>query len=318
MARTSTPPGWRPRASVAKSPEAREAPPWGLARPGGGAVAAWSLASDPNADYRDYMEDGHRAVDPWLQQGGCTWAFFGVYDGHGGKSEMEYCEARLHDVVLGEVEQALGPGGGGDVGPALAGAFRKIDSQLAMLGAWGSGCTATVALLRRAPAGDATLHVANVGDSRAVLVELRAGGGARRVSTDHHAGDPDECKRIQEEGGFVRYGRVAGQLIVSRSLGDHHLKSAGVSCIPSVHTARVGADDAAGHALVIASDGLWDALSDEDAGDVVRSCAAAAGAQGGGPEMVVAALQETSARSLVDLAKDRGSRDNILVVVVFF
>ena len=34
-----------------------------------------------------------------------------------------------------------------------------------------------------------------------------------------------QAARVCREGGFVRHGRVAGQLSVSRSLGDHHLKA---------------------------------------------------------------------------------------------
>jgi len=292
-------------------------PPWSSMCGDGHAAAFWSLASEANSEFRSYMEDGHRVVDPLLQHpGGDTVGYFGVFDGHGGRSETEYCEAKLHDIVLAEL-QAAGPGCK-DPTSALISAFRIIDTQLAMLGAWNSGCTATVALLRRQAAGATLLHVANVGDTRAVLAELRVGGGSRRLSIDHHAGDPEETKRIVEGGGLVRYGRVGGQLIVSRSLGDHHLKSSGVSCVPSVSAVQFGAEECGGHALVIASDGLWDALSDEDAGDVVRSSAAAAIAQGGAPEAIGDAMRKQSAQALVDLAVERGSRDNILVLVVFF
>jgi len=35
-----------------------------------------------------------------------------------------------------------------------------------------------------------------------------------------------QAARVCRDGGFVRHGRVAGQLSVTRSLGDHHLKAA--------------------------------------------------------------------------------------------
>lgn len=280
----------------------------------GQTASFFSMAKDPNKEFRAYMEDGHKVVDPLLQ-GNRThedmWSLFAVYDGHGGRNEVDYCEAKLHDVVLAELRD-LGPGAKTNAQGALTNAFKKIDGQLAMLGAWNSGCTATVALAHRQGNG-LVLYVANVGDSRAVIV----GGpsGARRVSVDHRACDPEEAKRVAQDGGIVRHGRVGGQLSVSRSLGDHHLKSSGVSCIPDVSCCSVPCD---GDALVIASDGLWDALSDEDAGQVVNACIEQAVAKGGGEQAVTNCLRDTAAQTMVDLAKQRGSRDNILALIVFF
>lgn len=283
---------------------------WGACAPGQAAVCA-SLASDPNEEFRPYMEDGHKIVDPLLttsRGGEDTWGLYAVFDGHGGREETKYCEAKMHDVVLAEL-RGLAPGK--DPRDALIGAFKKIDGQLAMLGAWNSGCTATVALVHRQAGAKARLHVANVGDSRAVLV---GASGARRVSTDHRACDAAEARRVVEEGGIVRHGRVGGQLSVSRSLGDHHLKSSGVSCVPDVFSCEVGPGE---NALLIASDGLWDVLRDEQACDVMQGCLGCAAAQGGGQAAVASWLRENCARTFVNYAKEHGSRDNILAVVAF-
>jgi len=287
-------------------------PPWGAPSHVGASsqtATLVSLAQDANEGFRDYMEDGQKVVDPLLtRRGDDRWGFFAVYDGHGGRDEVDYVEKKLHEVVLAEL-RGLAPG---DTDPqrALARAFEKIDGQLAMLGAWNSGCTATVALVRRHQSTGVTLHVANVGDSRAVLV---GEGSAKRVSTDHRANDPAEARRVVEEGGVVRHGRVGGQLSVSRSLGDHHLKSVGVSCVPDVCSCEVGV----GHALVIASDGLWDALSDDDAGNILQECVRQAVANGGGQQAVNDRLRDSAARTLVSRAKELGSRDNILALVAF-
>jgi serine/threonine protein phosphatase PrpC len=258
------------------------------------------------------MEDGHHVADKFLQRGSKeSWGFFGVYDGHGGRQEVDYCEAKLHEIVLAELNnQPLDRDVQQAVRSAFVSAFQKIDGQLAMLGAWESGCTCTVALVQRHATG-LTLHIANVGDSRAVVVGATS---AKRLSVDHRACDPAEAKRVVDEGGIVRHGRVGGQLSVSRSLGDHHLKSSGVSCVPDVYSYEV-CDE---HALVIASDGLWDALEDGDARDIVGGCIDVAVAQGGGEQAVTHFLCEQTAKTLVEQAKDRGSRDNILALVAFF
>lgn len=270
-----------------------------------------SLAFDPNTQYRSYMEDGSRNIDPFLVPGRGAdecWAFFAVYDGHGGREATDYCETRLHEQVLVEM-RSLTPAK--DAGTALTRAFDKIDSQLAMYGAWNHGTTSTVALVHRKNDQGMTLHVANVGDSRAVLIGNK---GAKRVSRDHRPDDPAEAKRVVAEGGRVVDGRVGADLAISRSLGDHRLKGKGLSCVPDVFSCSV----ARGHILIIASDGLWDVISDEDACDVVETRVKRAAALECSQEERMKWLRDNSAKELVDLAIKEGSRDNLLVEVIFF
>jgi len=67
---------------------------------------------------------------------------------------------------------------------------------------------------------------ANVGDSRAVLCNTK--GSAVQLSYDHKPNNPDELKRIKENGGHVtnKEGcwRVSDILATSRSIGDYPLK----------------------------------------------------------------------------------------------
>jgi len=238
-------------------------------------------------------------------------AFFAVYDGHGGRDVMEYCESTLHDIVLQELRNLSAKSElEEDVGKALVVAFQKVDSQVAMLGVSKVGCTATVALVHRQGTAR-TLYVANVGDSRAVALGR---AGLQRLSRDHKASDPAEQARIADEGGLVSRGRVGGVLCVSRSLGDHHLKDCGVSCVPDVTSTcceevRV---------VVMASDGLWDVLEDAEVDRFVADCVDRSAAQHGNWQEVAAHLRKSVAAELVEEAKARGSRDNILVLVIFF
>lgn len=65
------------------------------------------------------------------------------------------------------------------------------------------------------------LHVANVGDCRAVLCRA---GKAIALTHDHTPAVASEATRVEAAGGFVSRGRVNGILGVSRSFGDVHCK----------------------------------------------------------------------------------------------
>jgi protein phosphatase 1L len=57
-------------------------------------------------------------------------------------------------------------------------------------------------------------------------------------------------------------GRVGGVLAVTRAFGDHSLKRAGLIATPHVLKHNLRPFD---KHLIIASDGVWDELSDQDA-----------------------------------------------------
>lgn len=130
-----------------------------------------------------------------------------------------------------------------------------------------SGCTAVCALIR----GD-DLIVANAGDSRCVLSR---GGKAIALTHDHKPNDPEEFERISRAGGFVADGRVNGSLNLSRALGDLEYKqTAGLSpeeqmvtANPEIKQEKLQPED---EFLILACDGIWDVLSNQDAVDFVR------------------------------------------------
>jgi serine/threonine protein phosphatase PrpC len=272
------------------------------------------------------MEDGHQIFDP-LPVSKCIegqiggrhpdehWSFFAVYDGHGGRQAVDWLEAHFHTVVASELQTLsileTGHHDHSAVVASLTRAFQKIDTQLATLGAWKYGSTATVALVHTSFAGK-TLYVANVGDSRAVLV---GGPCVHQLSTDHRATDPAEVARVQSEGGLVFRKRVGGVLSVSRALGDHQLKGecGGVSCVPDVSVTEVhGAK-----ALVMASDGLWDVLNAASVQNILQNCIQSGIESRSIPEQLRDRLSNSAAQALVEAAMQEGSRDNILALVAF-
>jgi protein phosphatase PTC1 len=160
------------------------------------------------------------------------------------------------------------------------------------------GTTVAAALIRpRDARGNRLLHVANVGDSRVVLSD---NGKAVRLTKDHNLKLTSEVHRVRQEGGVVFNGRVNGQLAVSRALGDHSLKSSGVSAVPDqMHVVLQPRH----RLLIIACDGLWDVVTDQQAVQALELLHDERDAV----EM---------AKVLVDMAIQRGTTDNVSVMVV--
>ena len=75
-----------------------------------------------------------------------------------------------------------------------------------------AGCTANVILIT-----PQWIICANSGDSRSVA---SVGKQVTPLSHDHKPEDQKELNRIQKAGGMVSYGRVNGNLNLSRALGD--------------------------------------------------------------------------------------------------
>jgi len=110
--------------------------------------------------------------------------------------------------------------------------------------------------------------------------------------------------------------RVLGVLAMSRAIGDNYLKPYVISEPEVMVTERTEEDEC----LILASDGLWDVVSNETACGVVRMCLKAQKPPGS-PGSDVAADGSDRACSdasilLTKLALARHSSDNVSVVVV--
>ena len=120
------------------------------------------------------------------------------------------------------------------------------------------------------------------------------------MSIDHKPSREDEVNRIVNLGGKVEHSqgtwRVQGVLATSRSFGDVGLKPY-VTAEPEVMEKEIGPDD---KYLVLASDGLWDVMSNEDVAKFL---------------MNVSSFTDV-AKELCYEATLLGSLDNITVVVV--
>ena len=137
---------------------------------------------------------------------------------------------------------------------------------------------------------DGCVWAANAGDSRAIVVEDRDRGGIHGVAitTDLNTSCKSECDKVaarSSDTDAVRYNerdraaaaatkRVAGSLMVTRALGDGYLKRKELSMPPfEDHVPYITAKpkvsrmdlDKRHTFLVIASDGVWDHLSNDEA-----------------------------------------------------
>lgn len=255
------------------------------------------------------MEDVIRVV-PALG-GDETMSYFGVYDGHGGRHIAEFLEETLEN----NISEELKVDDDASIPERMARAYLITDAMSKKDGIMTSGATAVSALLHNSPEGK-KLYVSNVGDSRAVLcspidengnsVDTCSGYLARRLSHDHTADDPGEQERVKECGGFITRGRVLGILAVTRSFGDHGMKDFVVAA-PHQSEVNLSACDQPFPFLILACDGVWDVMSDQEAVDMLMEEFVSKG----GPF-------DNAAEMLVETAVDRGTSDNVSAVVVFF
>ena len=226
--------------------------------------------------------------------------YWGLFDGHGGKLVSAWLAERLHGYLGNAVAALGGKRSDAVVRSAIDESFRLASAALRkeVPTSCRMGSTAVIAVLLQR-----TLHIANCGDSRAVLCNA---GNAHRLSFDHKPELPCERQRIREAGGHVCQthplgpARVDGVLSVSRSFGDF-LLAPKVTWHPYHAERRLTPAD---EFVVLGCDGVWDVLDDQTAVDIGRKALEA-----GKPPKV-------AARQIMNASLQRGSTDNISVIVL--
>ncbi|CAN4083482.1 unnamed protein product [Withania somnifera] len=274
--------------------------------------------------------------------------FVGVYDGHGGPETSRY----INDHLFQHLKRFASEQNFMSV-DVIRKAFQATEEGFLSLVAnqWltkpqmsavGSCCLVGVIC-------DGTLYVANLGDSRAVLGRLLKATGeflALQLSAEHNASIESVRQELHsmhpEDPQIVvlkhNVWRVKGLIQISRSIGDLYLKNAEynkeplyakfrlrepfkrpiLSADPSISVHELEPHD---QFLILASDGLWEHLSNQKAVDIVQNSSR----KGSARRLVKAALQEAAKKREMrysDMKKiDRGVRrhfhDDISVIVVF-
>ncbi|EKG12497.1 Protein phosphatase 2C manganese/magnesium aspartate binding site [Macrophomina phaseolina MS6] len=253
--------------------------------------------------------------------GGNPWTFFAVFDGHAGWATSLLLRDSLIPFVSDALEKLPADATSPQISDSITKAFLDLDQKIddlaldainsdaahpgspEVLANIAPAISGSCALLAAYDSSSATVRVACVGDSRAVLGRANPDSKtytAIPLSTDQtgkndaeyarltaaHPNEPDLLDRDS--------GRILG-LAVTRAFGDHRWKwPAGaiskaqedhwgtkprphyhtppyLTAEPAIQEARVqvGRADAAGPArsdfLILASDGFWDHFSNEDA-----------------------------------------------------
>uniref|UniRef100_A0A8C9TTY0 Protein phosphatase 1B n=1 Tax=Scleropages formosus TaxID=113540 RepID=A0A8C9TTY0_SCLFO len=260
--------------------------------------------------WRVEMEDAHTAV-VGLPHGLDTWSFFAVYDGHAGSQVAKYCCEHLLEHITSNPDFR-----GGNQEPSVDSVksgirtgFLQIDEHMRAMsekkhGADRSGSTAVGVMV-----SPRHIYFINCGDSRGLLSRS---GKVHFFTQDHKPSNPLEKERIQNAGGSVMIQRVNGSLAVSRALGDFDYK-----CVhgkgpteqlvsPEPEVFEIERSEPNDEFIVLACDGIWDVMANEELCDFVRS------------RLEVTDDLEKVCNEIVDTCLYKGSRDNMSVVLVCF
>ncbi|KAF8401403.1 hypothetical protein HHK36_012342 [Tetracentron sinense] len=228
-----------------------------------------------------------------------SFSVFGIFDGHNGISAAIFAKENLLNHVMSAIPQGIS---------------REEWLQAlprALVAGETSGTTVTFVVI-----DGWTVTVASVGDSRCILDTQ--GGVVSLLTVDHRLEEnAEERERVTASGGQV--GRLnvfggagvgplrcwPGGLCLSRSIGDMDV---GEFIVPIPHVKQVKLSNAGGR-LIIASDGIWDALSSYMAAKSCRGLPADLGAK-----LVVKVISNLSA--IPEALRSRGLKDDTTCLVV--
>ena len=232
--------------------------------------------------------------------------YFGIYDGHGGKFVSKFLAKNLSNVFMDKrIRYPLSNKYVTNIYEHLQGVLR--DQHLEMASQCGS--TSLVMIHFKKDNMD-YLNVINVGDSRCVLCRDNV---AIALMKDHKPNWPEEKARIMKLGGEIKQDRNGGDwrikdLSVSRAFGDI-VAEPFLTNNPDIFRYRLDKTD---KFVIMACDGLWDVMSNQDAVNFVLSeCY---------EELTLVERKNKHvniARKLAEYAIQKGSTDNVTIVILF-
>ena len=237
----------------------------------------FSFMENINSQFERTMEDKSKSIINFNNNP--NEILLEIFDGHGGGNVSSYLQSnfsRIYQKYLNESPKSIVN--------SLSMAFSKIDEDLRkQANIENQGSTGTIIHIIRDKNNRLFVYNGNVGDSRASLISPKK---IIRLSQDHRTDDKEERKRIISEGGMIINNRVNGELMLTRSFGDFDFKQngkndikknsgelnkfrKGVICEPFITQIEID-QNINNQFLFLASDGVWDVMSEEDIQQLIK------------------------------------------------
>lgn len=255
-------------------------------------------------------KEGHRD-DPDF----ATADFFIICDGHGGSSVSKYVAPKLlHFLMSKNKKYPLEDKYIIQVCNFIQNELRNHPNKIAKH----CGTTALVVALYLDDNQDRHVQIINIGDCRAVLSRNCS---AIPLTTDHKPSWPKEKMRIDKvnldhgTNELVHYSQKdfrIGDLSVSRAFGDLD-NTPYVTHLPEIGKWRIHPAD---EFIIMACDGLWDAIRSEEAVNFVYDHYHNNHTHLYKPNLSY--KTNNIAEKLAEFAIARGSTDNVSIIIIFF
>lgn len=265
--------------------------------------------------WRSSMEDRHKHLIPFDDRSWQLWSYFSIFDGHNGTNTAQSASDHLDIHLLDSLYEMLNHQENNDVKSgvpvrssqldlddlraAIKRTYFQLDKDLRKIVKDDSGCVCITCLI-----GPEKIYLINIGDSRALVISND--GRVLAHTEDHKPDDPAEQERIHEAGGKISKPtagdvlRVENQLAMTRVLGDFSMDK---HIVPPMADIVEYPRDTSAAFVVLACDGIWDVMTNEDMATFVAQRASSN-------------KLEDIAASLLDECLHRRSTDNMSVYII--
>ena len=250
-----------------------------------------TVKEEPNLGIRKQMED-FTIVEPDLFGNG-QFSYYAVLDGHGGFEVAKCVKETLPGILKNELQKYKK----GMIKKIVNKVIEKVETKIKEIGGRDTGTTLTSILVHKP---DNMIFYINIGDSNIAAVRYDS---SNKLHSDfkcqlHKVSNPKETERVKKGGGTILKGRLAGNLLITRSLGDFDMQEYGLISTPDIYESLLFKNKL----VFLASDGIWDVINTVQLLQLLKANTGKTLAQ--------------LADSIVKYAVDHGSMDNISIVIV--
>ena len=236
--------------------------------------------------------------------------FYSIFDGHGGAHVSKYLKEKLANYFIHKTVTEF-PSKNKSYNKYINKIYDYVQDKMTNFELPSKNCGSTaLVIIYYLKNTDKYLKIINLGDCRAVI--CNENNIAIPLTKDHKPLSYDENKRILSCNGLITQDlgddpRING-LSVSRSFGDLDAKPH-VSHIPDIYDYDVNKEKF----IIMACDGVWDVLSNQDAVDFVLYALEKIKVNSN----YIIKNKKNIANLLGNYAIEKGSQDNISILIIF-